>query len=168
MTSNHRIVTHHSESFDSLVLLSGSHWKIADFGFATPGNSYPAYSTEGRGTNSYRAPELIRFSQFTRKVDIWAIGCILYEMVTGRVLFSDDFYVRQYAENNFQLELPELPWTPHAANDQAQPQAFTPAQVYTQAQVRQSFEECLNRHASARPTAQNLLSRFQTILASLQ
>jgi len=132
------------------VLLSGGRWKIADFAFATPGASNPElYSLEVRGTTCYRAPELILQHMFTRKVDIWALGCILYEMVTGHVLFQEDFYVRQYAAGNSQVELPPLPW-PHSA-----PQA--------QAQIQQCLADCLNRHPAARPTAENLLRRFQQL-----
>ena len=52
-----------------------------------------------RGTCSYRAPELIadEKASYTNKVDIWAIGCILYELAFGKKAFADDFAVRQYS-----------------------------------------------------------------------
>lgn len=51
-----------------------------------------------RGTASYRAPELlVEAAAFTNKVDIWALGCVLYELVIGKVAFHEDWAVRQYS-----------------------------------------------------------------------
>jgi serine/threonine protein kinase len=51
-----------------------------------------------RGTSSYRAPELLRSLQagFNSKTDIWSLGCIGYELLTGQKAFMDDFEVFQY------------------------------------------------------------------------
>lgn len=50
-----------------------------------------------RGTGGYRAPELIRdIHQFTNKVDIWALGCILHELTNKSEAFKDDWDVRTY------------------------------------------------------------------------
>ncbi len=38
-------------------------------------------------TRYYRAPEVILGLQYTEKVDIWSIGCIVAELVNRRVLF---------------------------------------------------------------------------------
>jgi serine/threonine protein kinase len=75
-------------------------WKIADFGLTSAGTSKRAYTTiYSRGTCSYRAPELIADEKatYTNKVDIWAIGCILYELAFGKKAFSDDLAVCQYS-----------------------------------------------------------------------
>jgi serine/threonine protein kinase len=46
----------------------------------------------GRGKPGYRAPELLRDegSAFNKQVDLWALGCILYELCTGEKLFKSD------------------------------------------------------------------------------
>ncbi|KAL1123283.1 hypothetical protein AAG570_002369 [Ranatra chinensis] len=47
--------------------------------------------TEYVATRWYRAPELlVGDSKYGRPVDIWAIGCILMEMLTGDPLFPGD------------------------------------------------------------------------------
>ena len=50
------------------------------------------------GSSGYRAPELMDSGRkrYTNKVDIWSMGCILYELATGRRAFEDDWEVLQY------------------------------------------------------------------------
>ena len=49
----------------------------------------------------YRAPELLLGASYNESVDVWAIGCLVYEMATGHALFPgendvDQLYVIQY------------------------------------------------------------------------
>ena len=86
-------------------------WKIADFGFTSKGTSKYAYTTEhARGTQSYRAPELVRErSIVTQNSDIWALGCILYELAFSRKAFPRDYSVFEYIHSKTKLELHDLP-----------------------------------------------------------
>eukprot|EP01006_Ploeotia_vitrea_P045449 TRINITY_DN66942_c9_g1_i4.p1 TRINITY_DN66942_c9_g1~~TRINITY_DN66942_c9_g1_i4.p1 ORF type:complete len:260 (+),score=149.01 TRINITY_DN66942_c9_g1_i4:628-1407(+) len=36
----------------------------------------------------YRAPEIIIGNKYNEKADMWSIGCVLFELYTGRILFS--------------------------------------------------------------------------------
>ena len=59
--------------------------KIVDFGSASfLGNSSYDYLQ----TRPYRAPEICFGCPIDFASDIWSLGCILYELVTSRVLFS--------------------------------------------------------------------------------
>jgi len=40
------------------------------------------------GTEHYRAPE-VADSPYTCAVDCWSVGCVVYRLITGRVLFKN-------------------------------------------------------------------------------
>ncbi|WOK93356.1 mitogen-activated protein kinase 9-like [Canna indica] len=74
--------------------------KICDFGLARVSfNDAPSaiFWTDYVATRWYRAPELCGsfFSKYTPAVDIWSIGCIFAEMLTGRPLFPGKNVVHQ-------------------------------------------------------------------------
>ena len=39
-------------------------------------------------TRYYRSPEIILGLPYSEKIDIWSIGCSLYELYTGKILFN--------------------------------------------------------------------------------
>jgi len=94
-------------SIPSLIIvlysLKDHTWKIADFGLTVEGSSSIAQTTNySRGTSGYRAPELLSEGtmsaiRYTNKVDIFAIGCILFELVFRTKAFREDFAVLQYS-----------------------------------------------------------------------
>ena len=56
--------------------------KLADFGSCRGVYSKPPY-TEYISTRWYRAPEcLLTDGYYTYKMDIWSVGCVLFEMLT--------------------------------------------------------------------------------------
>ncbi|KAJ3349484.1 Serine/threonine-protein kinase [Entophlyctis luteolus] len=57
--------------------------KLADFGFA---RALPQQSLASTlcGSPLYMAPEILRGDRYDAKVDLWSVGTILYEMITGR------------------------------------------------------------------------------------
>lgn len=92
----------------SIVLYSrkDSEWKIADFGLTSEGGSKTFLASQlGRGTESYRAPELVTQKEYNNTVDIWAIGCILYELATFKKAFSNDFEVYEYSKGQISFEI---------------------------------------------------------------
>lgn len=83
-------------------------WKLADFGLTSEGTSQGNHNTEfSRGTVGYRAPELLLEDNktYNNKVDIWAMGCILYELIVGRKAFVSDSAVLEFARTGVSLEL---------------------------------------------------------------
>lgn len=70
-----------------LVSQNGKHLKIADFGLSRLIGSNVVLSTQVV-TQWYRAPEVLLHSSYCKSVDIWSVGCIFAEMITGRALFA--------------------------------------------------------------------------------
>jgi serine/threonine protein kinase/Tol biopolymer transport system component len=70
--------------------------KVLDFGLAKAVNAGPdtdsGRSHEGAilGTTAYMSPEQARGQSVDKRADIWAFGCVLYEMLTGRLTFAGD------------------------------------------------------------------------------
>src|SRR5262245_45162151 len=73
--------------------------KVLDFGLAKAFASdsladlsqVPAGSEDGLivGTPSYMSPEQARGQAVTKQTDIWAFGCVLYELLTGKHAFHE-------------------------------------------------------------------------------
>jgi serine/threonine protein kinase len=84
------------------VLYSGKDkcWKLADFGTASDATSKQLNTTRySRGTTGYRSPEILdmKEAKYNNRTDIFALGCIVYEIVTGQKLFPDDMAIVSYA-----------------------------------------------------------------------
>lgn len=78
-------------------------WKIAEFGLTSEATSNRLVTSPyARGKPCYRAPELLSESKpcYNNKLDMFSLGCILYELVTGEKAFSTDFAVFQYASSH--------------------------------------------------------------------
>lgn len=73
------------------ILLSGQEQsrilKIADFGISKA-LSLASKAESVVGTPSYLSPELCEGKSYDEKSDIWALGCILYEMICRKKLFE--------------------------------------------------------------------------------
>ena len=55
------------------------------------------------GTRYYRAPEIILMGNCNAKLDIWALGCTIYELITGKILF-DPSKDKDHDRNYFHLK----------------------------------------------------------------
>ncbi|XP_033261270.1 mitogen-activated protein kinase 12 isoform X5 [Orcinus orca] len=70
--------------------------KILDFGLARQADSE---MTGYVVTRWYRAPEVIlNWMHYTQTVDIWSVGCIMAEMITGETLFKGSDHLDQLKE----------------------------------------------------------------------
>ena len=95
---DHRI-THSDLKPRNVVLMPDMTTKLIDFGSAREfGDDVEQLDCRGMGTPGYVAPEIdisdgtkaqLATFEALRKADYWAVGCILYELVTGEPLFDD-------------------------------------------------------------------------------
>ena len=83
-------VIHRDLKPSNLLINSDASIKLCDFGLARVVDSEhpPEDLTDYIATRWYRAPEILfGSSTYTTAVDMWAAGCILAELVSGRPLF---------------------------------------------------------------------------------
>jgi serine/threonine protein kinase len=79
-------------------------WKLADFGSASAATSKKLVTTAlARGTEGYRAPEVLTRGRYSKRSDMFSLGCITYEIVTGQKLFSSDWAVLEYVRDDIPL-----------------------------------------------------------------
>jgi serine/threonine protein kinase len=89
MAAAHARTIVHRDLKPANIMLDGDTPKIVDFGIATTLAEASARTTGTRlGTPAYMAPEQLSGGVIAPCVDIWALGVILFEAVTGRLPFE--------------------------------------------------------------------------------
>ncbi|KAG4150990.1 hypothetical protein ERO13_D04G036700v2 [Gossypium hirsutum] len=131
--------------------------KICDFGLARVAfNDTPMtiFWTDYVATRWYRAPELCGsfFSKYTPAIDIWSIGCIFAEVLTGKPLFPGKNVVHQLDLMTDLLGTPSLDTISRVRNEKAR-------RYLTSMRKKQSipFEQKI---PNADPSALRLLQRL--------
>jgi DNA-binding beta-propeller fold protein YncE len=86
-------IVHRDIKPDNVMVLDGDEVKVTDFGIARllqPDTSLHTIATTGMrmGTPLYMAPEQIEGKKVDGRTDIYALGAMLYHMVTGRPPFE--------------------------------------------------------------------------------
>ncbi|RWS31356.1 serine/threonine-protein kinase N2-like protein [Leptotrombidium deliense] len=75
---------------DNLLLDSEGYVKIADFGLCKEGIGYGDKTGTFCGTPEFLAPEVLTETLYTRAVDWWGVGVLIFEMLVGESPFPGD------------------------------------------------------------------------------
>jgi serine/threonine-protein kinase len=88
-------IVHRDIKPDNIIVLTGDRVKVTDFGIARlvrPKSSLTTQPSTGMtvGTPLYMAPEQVEGRRIDGRADLYSLGGVLYEAVTGRLPFGGD------------------------------------------------------------------------------
>lgn len=131
--------------------------KVCDFGLARVAFAdmpTTVFWTDYVATRWYRAPELCGsfFSKYTPAIDIWSIGCIFAEVLTGRPLFPGKNVVHQLDLMTDLLGTPSLDTISRVRNDKAR--------KYLNSMRKKQPVSFVQKFPTADPLAVRLLERL--------
>jgi NIMA (never in mitosis gene a)-related kinase 1/4/5 len=113
--------------------------RIGDMGVAKILNNQAAFAETQVGSPYYLSPELCEEKPYNTKSDVWALGCVLYEMCTGKHPFN--------APNKAALLLKIVRGE------------YLPLTAEFSTGLREIVNECLERDYKRRPSVQGILLR---------
>ena len=149
-------VIHRDLKPENIKITPDGRTKLLDFGIAKmmgiASIRAPSLTESGHivGTISYMSPEQARGKSTDQRTDIWAVGCILYEMLTGKCAFSGETSTDILAS----ILKTDPDW-----------QKLPPE---TNASVRSIIERCLKKSADERyQSAEELLAELRECRQSL-
>merc|ERR1719335_1116168 len=132
-------VLHRDLKSQNLFLTSQDRLRIGDFGISKVLESTAAFAKTTIGTPYYLSPEICMEKPYSFSSDIWALGCILYEMAALRVPF-DAQNLQALVQKITRGPTPQLP-------------------ASSSAELRQLCSDLLHREQSQRPAAPEILQR---------
>ena len=83
-----RSIIHRDIKLQNVIVFSEERVKIGDFGVSRKLNELLPLAETMVGTPVYMAPEQCAGRPYDQKVDVWSLGCLLHEMLSGRKPFE--------------------------------------------------------------------------------
>jgi hypothetical protein len=133
-------VVHRDLKPDNILMLAGR-WCLADFGIARYADATTAAETRKWAmTPAYAAPEQWRHERATSATDIYAVGVIAYELLTGELPFAGPAD-EDFREAHLHEQPPDIPSVPPV--------------------LASLVSDCLNKSPAARPKPSDFKARVE-------
>ncbi len=159
MAAHEKQIVHRDLKPENIFVTRDGRVKILDFGVARlkavrthPDETVPMATGSGLvlGTIAYMSPEQIRGETVEAPSDIFSLGCVLYEMISGRLPFAGDS-----AASRIAAILTQEPFQPMA------PSGDVPAEI------EQVILRCLEKNEPERfQSAREIISSLRGILST--
>ena len=107
-------IIHRDIKPENILIDQNGNCKLGDFGFAKYENEENKNDDNYCGTLEYLAPETLNNlnnQNIGKSVDIWSLGILLFEMLTGRLPFKIDKDKLDLYKNSYNSELWKINWT---------------------------------------------------------
>jgi len=145
-------VLHRDLKPDNVLIGSDGRLRVLDFGLARVvavdgPRALPAAGRQIQGTPEYMAPEQWTDSETSGAVDVWALGCILFELCSGSLPYEEGSIVSQCAAVCSPTPAPSL-----------EEMGDTPAPL------SKLVARCLAKDPADRPTAEDVAEALDAIL----
>ena len=131
-------ITHRDIKPENILLVSDDvenfDIKIADLGFAQQFDKDTGLDLV-LGTPLYMSPELVRHQKYSEKVDVWGLGIITFQLLSGKTPF-DGKNIKKINQNilHKELKFPDKQWLNISAN------------------AKDFITQCLDRNQTTRPS----------------
>lgn len=130
--------------------LETANLKLADFGFARILNENSLAQTQ-LGTPLFMAPELLKKEAYSFKVDVWSLGALSYEIMTGKTLYACQTLTELKKLQSQPIAFPEDCQISDCGKD------FVMSMLTYDSAARPSFET-LQNHPFLRPVMDSLIA----------
>ena len=138
-------VIHRDIKPDNLLITEDNKIKICDFGISAILDKHNNYAITTIGTYNYCAPEIFEEKPYNNKIDIWSLGCVIYELCTGNLCFEGQLGIKLI---NKIMNCDYIPLNQELSN------------YY---QLNDLIELLLNKDYKKRPSADDIIDYIQTM-----